>query len=317
MQNTMIHEPSLSALDAAAGVVYQGIAPTRQRRWPRLDARCGMPVWVKHENETPVGAFKVRGGLVYFDSLRRSVPDVAGVVAATAGNHGQSVAFAARRYGIRSQIVVPRGAREGKVRAMRALGADVMEAGHDFQAALEAATRLAAERGWHMVPSFDSRLVLGVASYSLELLRSVPDLETLYVPVGLGSGVCGAIAARDGLGLSTRIVAVVAAAAPAYALSAAAGRVISHEVTTRSAAGMACRTPVADALEIIRRGADRVVMVSDEQIDEAMDIVREDTGSDIEGAAAAGLAALLGDAPDRRGRSAGVVLTGANAEPGS
>lgn len=309
-----IHESSLPALDAAAAIVYQAISSTPQRRWPRLDARCGIPVWLKHENETPVGAFKVRGGLVYFDDLRRREPNVSGVVAATAGNHGQSVAFAARRYGIPTLIVVPRNARAGKVRAMRALGAEVVEAGHDFQAAFEAATRMASERGWHMVPSFDWRLVLGVASYSLELLRNVPDLETLYVPVGLGSGLCGAIAARDALGRSTRIVAVVAAGAPAYALSVAAGRVISHEVTTRNAAGMACRTPVAEALEIIGRGADRLVTVSDDQIDEAMKILLEDAGSDVEGAAAAGLAALLSESADRRGRSAGIVLTGTNTE---
>lgn len=308
----MIHDPTLGALDAAAAVVYQAMTPTAERRWPRLDARCGLPVWAKHENETPVGAFKVRGGLVYFDHLRRNDASVRGVVAATAGNHGQSVAFAARRFGIPSHIVVPRNARPGKVRAMRALGADVMEAGHDFQAAFEAATEMAAERNWHMVPSFDSRLVLGVASYSLELLRTVPDLETLYVPIGLGSGICGAIAARDALGASARIVAVVAAAAPAYALSLAAGRVISHDVTTRNAAGMACRTPVAGALEIIRRGADRVVTVTDDQIDEAMKILLDDTGSDVEGAAAAGLAALLSESADRRGRCAGIVLTGAN-----
>ena len=311
----MVHGPTLSALDAAAGVVYQAMAPTAERRWPRLDGRCGVPVWVKHENETPVGAFKVRGGLVYFDQLRRNNADVKGVIAATAGNHGQSVAFAARRHGIPSRIVVPRTANAGKVRAMRALGADVVEAGHDFQAAFEAATEMATERVWHMVPSFDSRLVLGVASYSLELLRTVRDLDTLYVPVGLGSGVCGAIAARDALRASTRIVAVVAAAAPAFALSLAAGRVISHEVTTRNAAGMACRTPVAEALEIIGRGADRVVTVSDDQIDEAMKILLEDTGSDVEGAAAAGLAALLSESAARRGRSAAVVLTGANAAP--
>lgn len=307
----MIHEPTLTALDAAAAIVYQAMAPTAERRWPRLDARCGVPVWVKHENETPVGAFKVRGGLVYFDQALRGA-EVKGVIAATAGNHGQSVAFAARRYEIPSLIVVPRHAREGKVRAMRALGADVVEAGHDFQAAFEAATEIAAERGWHMVPSFDSRLVLGVASYSLELLRTVPDLETLYVPIGLGSGVCGAIAARDALGAPTRIVAVVAAAAPAYALSLAAGRVISHDVTTRNAAGMACRVPLAEALDVIRRGADRVVTVTDDQIDEAMKILLEDTGSDVEGAAAAGLAALLSESAERRGRSAGIVLTGAN-----
>lgn len=199
---------------------------------------------------------------------------------------------------------------------MRALGAEVLEEGQDFQAAFEAASRMAAARGWHMVPSFHPRLVAGVASYSLELLRRASDLETLYVPVGLGSGVCGAIAARDALGLSTRIVAVVAAAAPAYALSLASGRVISHEVTTRNAPGMACRTPVADALEIIRRGVDRVVTVTDDQIDEAAGVVLETTGQDVEGAAAAGLAALLSEPVERRGRSAGIVLTGANTESG-
>jgi threonine dehydratase len=310
----MIHESSLPALEAAAAVVYQAMSPTPQRRWPRLDARCGLPVWVKHENQTPVGAFKVRGGLVYFDHLRLGEPGVSGVVAATSGNHGQSVAFAARRYGIPSHIVVPRNASAGKMSAMRALGADVIQEGHDFQAAFDAAVSVGARQGWHMVPSFHPLLVLGVASYSLELLRGVPDLDTLYVPVGLGSGVCGAIAARDALGLRTRIVAVVAAAAPAYAISLAAGRVIAHDVSTRVAAGMACRVPIADALEIIRRGADRVVQVTDDRITEAMTILLDDTGSAVEGAGAAALAALLAEAPDRRGRSAGIVLTGASAD---
>src|SRR5687767_13090664 len=261
--SSTIAMPTLSELDAAAAVVYEAIPPTPQQRWPLLDQRCGAPVWVKHENHTPVGAFKVRGGLVYFDQLRREGDKLKGVVAATRGNHGQSIAFAAARYGIPAALVVPHGNSTGKNRAMQALGAELIEEGHDFQASLEAAARLATARGWHMVPSFDPRLVNGVASYALELFRAVPDLDTFYVPIGLGSGICGAIAARDALGLRTKIVGVVASAAPAYARSLALGQLVSHEVTTRIADGMACRTPVAEALDIIRRGAGHVVEVSD------------------------------------------------------
>ena len=236
---------TVSELEAAASVVYGSMAATPQQRWPLLDQRCGAEVWVKHENHTPVGAFKVRGGLVYMDDLFRSQPGVPGIVAATRGNHGQSVAFAAGRYGRAVAVVAPFGNSIEKNRAMRALGAELIERGHDFQAALEAAAEIAADRGWHFMPSFHPLLVQGVSSYSLELFRAVPDLDTVYVPIGLGSGICGAIAARDALNLRTRIVGVVSAAAPAYARSLEAGRLISHDVTTRIADGIACRTPVA------------------------------------------------------------------------
>jgi threonine dehydratase len=305
---------TLAELDAAAAVVYDAMPATTQQRWPLLDSRCGTAVWVKHENQTPVGAFKVRGGLVYFDHLRRDTPDVKGVVAATRGNHGQSVGFAARRYGISCAVVVPHGNSTGKNRAMRALGVELIERGHDFQASLEAAADIAGERGWHLVPSFDPLLVRGVASYALELLRAVPDLDTLYVPIGLGSGICGAIAARDGLGRRTKIVAVVAAAAPAYARSLALGRPVSHDVTTRIADGMACRTPVAEALETIRAGADRVVEVTDDQIEHAMRAIYDDTHNIAEGAAASGLAALLSERDRIQGRPVAFVLTGANVD---
>src|SRR3954468_18275193 len=255
---------TLADLDGAAAVVYQSMRPTPQQRWPLLDERCGARVWVKHENQTPVGAFKVRGGLVYFDALRRSGATVKGVVAATRGNHGQSIAFAAAAHGIAAALVVPHGNSIGKNRAMRALGAELIEEGHDFQASLEAAAQFSRSRGAHMVPSFHPLLVRGAATYSLELLRAVPDLDTLYVPVGLGSGICGAIAARDALGVRTRIVAVVARSAPAYARSLALGRLVSHDVSTRIADGMACRTPAQDALNIRRAGVDRVVEVRDE-----------------------------------------------------
>ena len=307
---------TLQELDAAARVVYAAMAPTPQQRWPLLDARCGTAVWVKHENHTPVGAFKVRGGLVYFDHLRRTQPDVAGVVAATRGNHGQSVAFAAARYGIPAAVVVPHGNSVTKNAAMRALAAELIERGHDFQASLEASMAIAAERGWHMVPSFHELLVHGVASYSLELLRAIPDLDARYVPIGLGSGICGAIAARDALGLKTRIVGVVSAAAPAVARSLEANRVVSHEVTTRIADGMACRTPNAEALDILRGGVDHVVEVTDEEIEEAVRALFADTHNVVEGAGAAGLAALLRERDRLRGKTAGIVLTGANIDPG-
>ena len=304
---------ALSELEAAANVVYRAMTPTPQQRWPLLDERAGAAVWVKHENQTPVGAFKIRGGLVYFDALRRAT-SVKGVVAATRGNHGQSVAFAAARYGIPSAVVVPQGNSADKNAAMRALGAELIEEGHDFQASLEAAARIAAERAWHLVPSFDSLLVQGVASYALELFRAAPDLETLYVPIGLGSGICGSIAARDALGLTTRIVAVVALSAPAYARSLALGRLVSHEATTRIADGMACRTPVADALDRIRAGVDRVVEVSDDEIESAMRAIYDDTHNVAEGAAASAVAALLRERDRIQGRTVGVVLTGGNVD---
>jgi threonine dehydratase len=305
---------TLQALEAATDIIYRAMAPTPQQRWPLLDERCGTAVWVKHENHTPVGAFKVRGGLVYFAELKERLAGVKGVVAATRGNHGQSVAFAAARHGLPVAVVVPHGNSIGKNRAMQALGAELIESGHDFQASLEAAATIAAARGWHQMPSFHGALVRGVGTYALEMLRAVPDLDTLYVPIGLGSGICGAIAARDALGLRTKIVAVVASAAPAYARSLELGRLVSHEVTTRIADGMACRTPVAEALETIRAGADRVVEVTDDEIEAAMQAFYDDTHNVAEGAGASGLAALLRERDRMRGRTAGLVLTGANVD---
>ena len=305
---------TLTDLDAAAALVHESMRPTTQQRWPLLDERCGARVWVKHENQTPVGAFKVRGGLVYFDWLNRSGTAVKGVVAATRGNHGQSIGFAARIHGVPAAVVAPRGNSVSKNRAMRALGVELIEEGDDFHAALDAAQRIAAGRGWHMVPSYDEQLIRGVASYSLELFRAAPSIDTFYVPVGLGSGVSGAIAARDALNLRTKIVAVVAASAPAYARSLALGRPVSHEVTTRIADGMACRTPDPLALDAIRRGVERVVEVTDDEIEAAMRAVSDDTHTVAEGAGASGLAALLQERDRVRGREVAVVLTGANVD---
>ncbi|MGB2714510.1 MAG: threonine dehydratase [Vicinamibacterales bacterium] len=304
----------LDEIEAAAAVVYGAMAPTPQQRWPLLDERCGTEVWVKHENHTPVGAFKIRGGLVYFDDLLKGGEQIGGVIAATRGNHGQSVAYAARRSGTPVAVVVPHGNSVSKNRAMRALGAEIIERGYDFQSSFEAALAIAGERGWHMMPSFHELLVRGVATYSLELFRAVPALDTLYVPIGLGSGICGAIAVRDALNRTTQIVGVVAAEAPAYARSFALGQPISHDVTTRIADGIACRTPEPTAFEILRRGVERIVEVTDDEIEGAMRAVYDDTHNVAEGAGAAGLAALLQERDRIRGRVVGFVLTGANVD---
>jgi threonine dehydratase len=307
-------QPSLDALEAAAALIYQSMPPTPQYRWSLLDARAGTSVWVKHENHTPTGAFKVRGGLVYLEALCRDGGKPEGVISATRGNHGQSLGFAARSYGIPAAVVVPLGNSLEKNAAMRALGVEVIVQGHDFQAAAEIADEMATTRGWHRFPSFHPLLVRGVGTYALELFRAVPDLDTVYVPVGMGSGLCGVIAARDALGLSTRVVAVVSERAPAFALSFEQGRVVSHEVTTRIADGMACRTPVEAALTIARHGAERVVMVTDDQVESAMRALFADTHNTAEGGGAAGLAALLQEKGKMRGRSVAVILSGGNVD---
>ena len=305
---------SLAALEEAADLVHAVMPPTPLHRWPLLAERCGAEIWVKHENHTPVGAFKLRGGLTYFDELRRASPDVAGVISATRGNHGQSVGFAARRNGFAATIVVPHGNSVEKNAAMRALGVELVEHGHDFQAASEHATALAAERGLHRVPSFHPWLVRGVASYGLEMFRADPGLDTVYVPIGLGSGICGTIAARDALGLATRIVGVVAENAPAYALSLAAGRPVSTNSADTLADGMACRVPDESALAIIRAGAERVVTVSEAAIRAAMRHYFTDTHNLAEGAGAAPLAALLQERAAQQGKRIGLVLSGANVD---
>ena len=306
-------QPSLASLEAAAALVYESMPPTPQYRWPLLESRVGTVVWVKHENHTPTGSFKVRGGLIYFDDLCRNGKP-AGVVTATRGNHGQSVGFAARRYAIPATIVVPHGNSVEKNAAMKALGVELIERGRDFQAASEAAADIAAERGWHRLPSFHPLLVCGVGTYALELFRAVPDLDTVYVPIGMGSGLCGVIAARDALGLDTRVVGVVSSLAPAFAMSYRENRVISHEVTTRIADGMACRTPAREALDIARLGAERIVEVTDDQVEEAMRALFADTHNVAEGGGAAALAALLQERNEMRGRTVAIVLSGGNVD---
>lgn len=305
---------SLADLDATARFLAPVLPPTPTIAWPLLASRYGAEVWVKHENHLATGAFKVRGGLVYLDRLRAERPILPGVITATRGNHGQSIAFAASRLGMRAVIVVPQGNGREKNAAIRALGGELVEEGHDFQAAREYALARAAREGLHMIPSWHPHLVRGVATYGLEWLRAVPDLDTVYVPIGMGSGICGVIAARDALGARTRIVGVVAEGAPAYALSFAKGEVVTTPRADTMADGIATRSPDPDALAVIRRGAERIVTVTETGIAEAMRACFSDVHQVAEGAAAAGLAALAQEAAMMRGRKVGVVLTGGNVD---
>jgi threonine dehydratase len=301
----------LRHLRAAASVVNAVIPQTPQYCWPLLSQAMGAAVWVKHENHTQVGAFKVRGGLTYLHALRRRERALGGVIAATRGNHGQSIALAANRNGMTATIVVPQGNSVEKNAAMRALGAELIEAGDDFQASREVAARLAADRGLHLVPSYHDDLVAGVASYWLEFFEAAP-LDVVYVPIGMGSGVCAAVRARDALGLSTRVVGVVSAHARCYEHSFVSGAVVSAPVSTLLADGLACRTPDAKALEVIRAGVDEIVAVTDDEVAEAIRLYFSTTHNVAEGAAAAALAAAWQQRGRITGLRIGLPLTGGN-----
>jgi len=303
---------TLSELREAHRLVQQTLRPTPAFAWPLLAQRLGAEVVVKHENHQPTGAFKVRGGLTYCDALQRREPEARGIISATRGNHGQSLAFAGRRLGLPVTIVAPQGNSREKNAAMRALGAELIEHGADFQAAREEAMRLAEARGLHMVPSFHRDLVRGVATYALELLTEWSDLDVLYVPVGQGSGICGCIVARDALGLKTEIVGVQSTKAPAYALSFSAGRAIATSSADTLADGVATRVPDEEAVAAIATGAARVTLVTDDEIAEAIRAYWTDTHNLAEGAGAAPLAAAMQERARLSGRKVGLVLSGGN-----
>ncbi len=303
----------VAELERAALLVHAVVPPTPQYPWPKLARRAGCTVWVKHENHTPTGAFKVRGGLVYLDRLRASQQQVRGVITATRGNHGQSIAFAAARAGLGATIYVPRGNSPDQNSAIASFGAKLVEFGRDFDEAKHEARRVAEHEGLHFVPSFHENLVLGVATYAWELLRSGP-LDAVYVGVGMGSGICALIAVRDLLGLFTEIIAVGAARAPATALSFAAGRALSAPSAATFADGLATREPHPDAIASICRGAARMVQVSEDAIAEAIRIYFDDTHQVAEGAGAAPLAALLEERARMTGKTVAVVLSGGNIE---
>ncbi len=303
---------SLADLEAAAALVRGVVPETPQYAWPLLAERTGAEVWVKHENHTPIGAFKVRGGVVYMDWLVRSGREVSGVVTATRGNHGQSIALAGKRAGVPVTILIPRGNSAEKNAAMAGFGAELVVHGRDFDEAKERATALAGERGLHYVPSFGPLLVQGVATYALELFRAVPDLDTVYAPIGMGSGICGLIAVRDLLGLRTEIVGVVAAAAPAVALSVEAGRPVRTNSAATFADGLACRDPHPEALAVIARGAARIVRVAEDEIAAAIRLYWAATHNVAEGAGASALAALLQERERMQGKRVGLICSGGN-----
>lgn len=306
--------PDLAELERAAAIVHAAMPATPQYRWPQLEARLGTELWCKHENHTPVGAFKVRGGLVYFERLARERPDVRGVVSATRGNHGQSIGFAAAKHGRTAVIVVPEGNAREKNSAMQALGVELIEAGRDFAESNDAADVIAKERGLERMPSYHLDLVAGVSSYALELLRAAGELDVLYVPIGQGSGACGCIAARDALGLKTEIVGVVSSHAAAWARTWESGELTSVEATTVLADGLACRVPSAAAWPHLRAGLSRIVEVTDAEVGSAMRAIFADTHNAIEGAGAAGFAAALKERGRYDGKRVGVPLCGGNVD---
>jgi threonine dehydratase len=298
-------------LEDGARLVHATVAPTPQYSWPLLNQRANTKLWVKHENHTPTGSFKVRGGLTLMQHLKRENPKLEGVITATRGNHGQSVAFAGKRHSLRSVIVVPHGNSKEKNAAMVAWGAELIEHGLDYDEARVHAHELSKAQGLHYIGPFDRHLVTGVGSYALELFDAVQDLDEVYVPVGCGSGICGVIAWRDALGLATRVVGVVSENAACYALSFAAGRPIETPSANTFADGVAVRVPVPEALEAIVAGADRIVQVSDGEVKAAMRDLYRCTHNLAEGAGAAPLAALLKD-PARKGKRLAAILSGGN-----
>lgn len=306
--------PSLAEIREAQDVLYRYMPPTPQYSWPLINQRLGAEVWIKHENHTPVGAFKIRGALIYTDWLRKTQPALKGVIAATRGNHGQGVAMAARLHGIKCIIVVPYGNSVEKNRAMIAQGAELVEHGQDFQESLEYARVLGAERGFLMIDSFHERLVMGTATYALEFLQSAPALDRVYVPIGLGSSISGIAAARNALGLQMEIVGVVASGSPSYALSFSQRKIVEAPSRTAMADGLACRTPNANAMEIIWKNVARIVQVSDADIAVAMRAIFRDTHNVAEGAAAAALAGAMQELEANRGKRIGIVLTGGNVD---
>ncbi|HUR56864.1 MAG TPA: threonine dehydratase [Opitutaceae bacterium] len=306
--------PSLSEIEAAAAVLAPVVPDTPTYSWPLLNARVGGELWVKHDNHTAIGSFKLRGAVIYLARLLAREPHVRGVIAATRGNFGQSIAFAARHHGLAATIVVPHGNSPEKNRAMQALGAELLEHGDDFQAALEESARLATRRGLHAVPSYHHDLVVGNAVSALDFLRKAPPLDRVYVPIGLGSGVCAMVAARNALGLATEVIGIAADRAPGIALSFEARKLIVHPAATRIADGMACSTPNPDALGHVLQEIRRVLRVSDDEIEAAMRAYFSDTHNVAEGAAAAGLAGALQDRAAVAGRRAGVVFTGSNVD---
>jgi threonine dehydratase len=306
--------PSLDEIRDSQKLIYELLQPTPQISWPLLNQLLGAQIWVKHENHTPIGAFKARTAVVYAAELFKTSTGVKGLITATRGNHGQSVALAGKRFNVPATIVVPHGNSGEKNAAMRGQGANLIEFGLDFQDAREHAQKLAAEQGLHFVPPFHRDFLKGVGTYWLELFSAVPDLDVAYVPIGMGSGICAGCAVRNGMNLKTKLVGVVSEGAPANALSFAAGKPVSAPVTTRIADGIALRIPDEEALEIMLQNVDHVVTVSDDEVRDAMRIYFTATHNTAEGAGAAALAGALKEKGNIAGKRAALILTGGNVD---
>ncbi len=302
----------LGEFDAAREIVYRHMRPTPTHNWPLLDQRTGCEVWVKHENMTPLGAFKVRGGLVMLSGLKALDPDLNGVISATRGNHGQSISYAARMLGLKAVIVVPFGNNPEINAAIKAQGAELIEHGEDFQEALEFTINLARERALKMIGPYETPLVRGVGTYAIELFEEIKNLDAVYVAIGMGSGISGLICARDAMGLKTEIIGVVAENAPAYALSFEKGEVVATNTADTLADGVACRAPDATAVATICKGAARIVRVSEDEILAAMGHYLSDTHNLAEGAGAVSLAALIQEKEAMKGKRVGLILSGGN-----
>jgi len=310
----MVSLPTLDEVRAAAEIIYQLMPPTPQYRWPLLCERLGTEVWVKHENHTPIGAFKARTAIVYAEKLLQGQPGTRGLIAATRGNHGQSVALAAQRKNLPCIIVVPHGNSVEKNTAMRAQGAKLIEHGEDFQSALEHAVGLGAELHYHLVPPYHRDIVLGIATYWLELFTAVPQLDLVYVPIGMGSGICSASGVRNALGLATKIVGVVSDQAPMYALSFEARKIVEAPAQTALADGLACRQGNEEALQVMLQNVDHIVRVTDAEVAEAMRALFTDTHNVVEGAGAAALAAAVAEARSLKGKRVALIATGGNVD---
>ena len=305
---------TLSQLHTAADIVHHVIQPTPQYNWPQLCRSTGCDVWVKHENHTPTTAFKVRGGIHLLNQLTqtKTEPKPKGLISATRGNHGQSLSFACARTGMPLTIVVPECNIPDQNRAIESFGTNLIIHGKDFEAARKHCLALQQEYGYQPVPAFCRDLVIGVASYALEFFSAVGDLDAVYVPIGMGSGIAALITTRDLLGLKTEIIGVVAKEAPTFELSFNAGKIIPTDHCNTIADGVATSAPMEEAFEIIKNGASRVISVTEEEIASAMRQYYQQTHNLAEGAGATPLAGLNKEKELMHGKKIGLILSGGN-----
>jgi threonine dehydratase len=302
--------PTLHDVIAARPHVYRYLKPTPLYTYCGLSDMLGAKVWVKHENHLPVGAYKVRGGLNLVAHLSQSERD-SGLFTASTGNHGQSIAFAARAYGLRATIAVPEGANPGKVAAMRGLGAEVVVHGPNYESALEWVVAAAAERGGRLVGGTENLLIHGVGSYGLEIVEDLPEVDVIVVPVGAGSGACATAIVAKTINPRIEVIAVQSAQAPAMQRSWLADKAVTVRAQT-IADGLALSVPFENTRRILRKYLDDFVLVEDSAIEDAVLLLLEHTHNLAEGAAAAPLAAALNMKRRLAGKNVVLVMTGGN-----